>query len=74
MSEKEIRERYVDLEKTCLSDLEKKQVIDMLHKYKDVFSLRDEIGTFSNIEVEMDITDNSPFFIRQYHVKEEDKI
>ena len=31
------------------------------------------IGTFQNIEVEIDVTDKSPFFIRPYHVKEEDK-
>ena len=43
MSDKEILEKYVDLEKSCLSDSEKKQVMDMLHKYKDTFSLRDEI-------------------------------
>ena len=35
--------------------------------------LRDEIGTCPNIEVEIDITDKSPFFIRLYHAKEEDK-
>ena len=45
----------------------------MLHKYKDAFSLRDEIGTCPNIEVEIDITDKSPYFIRPYYVKEEDK-
>ena len=45
----------------------------MLHKYKEAFSLRDEIGTCKNIEVEIDVTDKSPFFIRPYHVKEEDK-
>ena len=45
----------------------------MLYKYKDTFSLRDEIGTFLNIEVETDVTDKSPFFIRPYHAKEEDK-
>ena len=45
----------------------------MLHKYKEAFNLRDEIGTCPNIEVEIDVTDKSPFFIRQYHVKEEDK-
>ena len=45
----------------------------MLYKYKDVFSLRDEIGTCVNIEVEIDVTDKSPFFIRPYHIKEEDK-
>ena len=40
---------------------------------KEAFSLRDEIGTCPNIEVEIDVTDKSPFFIRPYHVKEEDK-
>ena len=35
--------------------------------------MRDEIGICPNIEVEIDITDKSPFFIRPYHVKEEDK-
>ena len=41
--------------------------MDMLYKYKEAFSLRDEIRTCPNIEVE------SPFFIRPYHVKEEYK-
>ena len=45
MSDKEILEKYVDLEKSCLSDSEKKQVMDMLYKYKEAFSLWDEIGT-----------------------------
>ena len=45
----------------------------MLYKYKDIFSLRDEIGTCSKIEVEIDVTDKFAFFIRPYHVKEEDK-
>ena len=47
--------------------------MDMLYKYKDAFSLRDEIGTCPNIEVEIDVTDKSSFFIRPYHIKEEDK-
>ena len=45
----------------------------MLYKYKEAFSLRDEIGTCPNIEVEIDVTDKSPFFIRPYQVREEDK-
>ena len=28
---------------------------------------------FPNIQVTIEVTDNSPFFIRQYHVKEEDR-
>ena len=47
--------------------------MEMLYKYKEVFSLRDEIGTCPNIEVEIDVMDKSPFFIRPYHVKEDDK-
>ena len=47
--------------------------MDMLFKYKEAFSLRDEIGTCPNIEVEIEVTDKSPFFIRPYHVREEDK-
>ena len=45
----------------------------MLHKYKETFSLRDEIGMCPNIEVGIDMTDKSPFFNRSYHVREEDK-
>ena len=45
----------------------------MSYKYKDAFSLRDEIGKCPNIEVEIGVTDKSPFFIRHYHVKKEDK-
>ena len=47
--------------------------MDMLYKYREAFSLRDGIGTCPNIEVEIDMTDKSPFFIRPYNVREEDK-
>ena len=42
---------------------ERKQVMKMLCEYKDVFSLRDEIGTCPNIEVNIEVMDNLPFFI-----------
>ena len=45
----------------------------MIYKYKDAFSLRDEIGTCPNIEIDVDVTDKMPFFFRTYHVREEDK-
>ena len=47
--------------------------MDMLYKYKEAFSLRDKIGTCPNIEVELDVTDKSKFFIRPNHIKEQDK-
>ena len=73
MTDKEILEKYIDLDKSCLMGKEKKEVMNMLCKCQEVFSLRDEIGTFPNIEVEIDVTNRSPFFIRPYCVKEEDK-
>ena len=73
MTDREIWDKYIDLRNSCLDDSERRQVIEMLYEYKDVFSLRDEIGTYPNIEVNIEVTDNSPFFIRPYHVKEEDR-
>ena len=66
-------DKYVDLDSSCLTEEEKKEVMEMLYKYKEPFSLIDKIGTCPNIEVEIDVMDKSPFFIRSYHVKEEDK-
>ena len=37
--------------------------MDILYKYKDAFSLRDEKATSPNIEVKVDDTDKSSFFI-----------
>ena len=71
--DREILEKYIDLRTSCLDKEEKAKVMDMLYKYKEAFSLRDEIGTCPNIEVEIEVTDKSPFFIRPYHVREEDK-
>ena len=73
MTDREILEKYINLNNSCLSKEEKIKVMDMLFKYKEAFILRDEIGTCPNIEVEIDVTDKSPFFIRPYHLREEDK-
>ena len=73
MTDREILEKYINLDNTCLTEKEKKEIMDMLYKYKEAFSLRDEIGTCPNIEVGIDVMDKSPFFIRPYHIREEDK-
>ena len=44
MMDKEILGKYIDLKDCCLDEVEWKQGIWMLYKYKDVFSLRYEIG------------------------------
>ena len=73
MRDKEILDKYINLKDSGLHKEERKQVMEMLYEYKDVFSLRDEIGMCPNIDVNIEVTDNSPFFIRPYHVKEEDR-
>ena len=61
MTDKEILDKYIDLDKSYLNKEEKREVMDMLYRYKEAFSLRDEIGTCPNIEVEINVTDKSPF-------------
>ena len=73
MTDREILEKYINLDNTCLTEKEKKENMDMLYKYKKAFSLRDEIGTCPNMEVGIDVMDKSPFFVRPYHIRVEDK-
>ena len=74
MTGREILDKYVNLDNSCLTKIEKEQVRYLLYQYKDAFSLRDEIGLCPNIEIEIDVTDKSLFFIRPFHANEEDKV
>ena len=72
MTDREILEKYINLDNMCLTEEEKKEIMDMLYKYKEAFSLRDEIGTCPNIELGVDVTDKSPFLLD--HITLEKKI
>ena len=74
MMDREILDKYVNLDNSCLTKTEKTQVRDLLYKYKDAFSLRDEIELCLNIKIEINVTDKSPFFIRPFHANKEDKV
>ena len=50
----EILAKYITLDNPCLNKEERKEVMELLYRYKEAFSLRDEIGTCPNIEVEID--------------------
>ena len=52
MTDKEILDKYINLDNSCLNKDEKKEVMDMFYKYKEAFSMRDEIGTCPYIEVD----------------------
>ena len=45
----------------------------MLIKYRDAFSLRDEIGECPNLEADIKVIDDSPFFVRPFPISENDK-
>ena len=74
MTDREILDEYINLDNSCLTRKEKEEVRELLYEYKDSFSLRDEIGMCPNIEVGIDFTDKTSFFIRPFHAKEEDKV
>ena len=73
MTDREILGKYINLDNSALTRREKNEVTQLCYEYKDTFSLRDEIGACPNFEVEIDVTDKTPFFIRPFYVEEEDK-
>ena len=74
MTDREILDKYMNLDNSFLTKIEKMQVRDLLYKYKEAFSLIDEIGLCPSIKIEIDVTDKLPFFIRPFHANEEDKV
>ena len=73
MTDREILEKFVDMSDSILTPKQIRNLYDDLEKYKEAFSLRDEIGECPNMEIEIELTDNEPFFIRPYPCKEEHK-
>ena len=68
LNDREILEKYLNLEISCLTQKEKDELMELLCKYKDAFSLRDEISTSPNIDIEIDMAGKSPLLIRAYLV------
>ena len=73
MTDEEILRKFLELRDSDLSHYEKEQLYKMLLKYKKAFSLRDEIGLCPNMEIEEELTDKKPFFIRPFPCSESDK-
>ena len=73
MTDRECLEEFIDLTDSDITETEKKNLYKLLYKYKKEFSLRDEIGLCQSMEVELELKDESPFFIRPFPIKESDK-
>ena len=63
----------IDLSNSALSRKEKAKLMKMLIKYRDAFSLRDEIGECPNLEADIKVIDESPFFVRPFPISKSDK-
>ena len=56
-----------------MNSQEKVKFLDLLETKRDAFSLRDEIGTCPYFEVRLQLQDETPFFVRPYPIREEQK-
>ena len=72
-SDAEILFGKIDLKESALSRKEKVRLMKMLIRYRDAFSLRDEIGECPNLEADIKVIDKSPFFVRPFPLAEGDK-
>ena len=72
-TDRELLEQLIDLSESSLTDSEKEQFYDLLEEYKKAFSLRDEKGLAQGMEINLELTDTTPFFIRPFTVKEDMK-
>ena len=73
MTDEEILDKYIDLSNSDLTLDEKETLMDTIKEHKQAFSLRDEIGQCPNIKIDIDVIDDSPFFVRPFPIHEEDK-
>ena len=72
-TDEEILYEKIDLSNSALSRKEKTRLMKMLIKYRNAFSLRDEIGERPNLEADIKVIDDSPFFVRHFPISESDK-
>ena len=72
-SDAEILFEKIDLKDSALTKKEKAKLMKMILKYRDAFSLRDEIGACPNLTADIKVIDETPFFVRPFPLSEGDK-
>ena len=73
MTHKEILQMKLNLKDSILDGKGKEEFLEKVGQFTDVFRLRDEIGTCPFIEVHLKLKDETPFFLRPYLMREEQK-
>ena len=65
--------KFINMDDSVLTPANKEHFQKILLKYKDAFSLRDEVGVCPYLKVHVEMKDKSPFFVHPYGVKEDQK-
>ena len=73
MTDEEILDKYIDLSSSDLNTQEKNTLLNIIKSHKEAFNLKDEIGKCPSIKIDIDVVDDSPFFVRPFPIHEEDK-
>ena len=63
----------LNLKDLVLDEKGKEEFVEKVEQFTDVFSLRDKIGTCPFIEVHLKLKDETPFFVRPYPMREQQK-
>ena len=63
----------LNLKDSVLDEKGKEEFLAKVKEFTDIFSLRDEIGTCPFIEVHLKLKDETPFIVRPYPMREEQK-
>ena len=66
MTDEEILDKYIDLSNLDLKPEESNTLMNIIKSHKEAFSLRNEIGKCSNIKIDIDVVDDSPFLVRPF--------
>ena len=69
----EILKLKVKLDNSILDKEQKENFYNIIHQNRNVFSMQDEIGTCPQIQVHLKLCDETPFFVRPYPIREEQK-
>ena len=73
MTDKEILQMKLNLKDSVLDKKGKEEFLEKVEQFTDVFSLRDEIVICPFIEVHLKLKDETPFFVRPYLMRGEQK-
>ena len=63
----------IDLSHSHLTSKEKAKLMKLILRYRDAFSLRDEIRACPNLKADIKVIDELPFFVRPFPLNENDK-